>query len=567
MAVCFAVIVSGWQQAQLRQQVQSRLHDTAVIVRSHVADDWQKGRTEKLQQLIVRLGEETQSRITLVSLDGVVLADSDEDPRVMDNHRNRPELLAAAADGKGGSERTSGTLGMSMFYVALRADQDGSPVGLVRVALPMTSIHEQTAATNRLIWLVATIISLSVLVLTYWVVARIIRPLATLTQAAESITSGKYRPPLRIHSPDELGELAAAFNRMSGEMLRRESQLRQSGERLATVLSGMEEGVIAVDHRQRILFANEAAGRLLRFSAANCEGQLLLETVRDHALHRAVIDTLDGSAPNQPVVELDAPHNRMLAVSASRLPGEPCPGVVLVLHDVTEVRRLESLRRDFVANVSHELKTPLSSIKAYAETLQNGAIDDTLINRDFVRRIEEQAERLHLLIVDLLSLARIESGEQALEITDVLLAEVVAECLAHHKAVAQAKQISLESATELPRLRVRADKLGLQQILDNLVDNAIKYTPEGGHVTVRWRSQDSLAVVEVSDTGIGISPDHQARVFERFYRVDRARSRELGGTGLGLSIVKHLAQACGGRVDVVSAAGRGSTFSVWLPRA
>jgi two-component system phosphate regulon sensor histidine kinase PhoR len=237
------------------------------------------------------------------------------------------------------------------------------------------------------------------------------------------------------------------------------------------------------------------------------------------------------------------------------------------MHDVTELKRLEGLRQQFVANVSHELKTPLSSIKAYTETLLNGALDDPKHARHFLSRIDDQATRLHELILDLLSLARIESGQAAMEITDLPLKGVVASCLRDHLERAKASGLTIENQVKDSPLVVRADEEGLLQILGNLIDNAIKYTPAGGAITVRCRQEANQAVIEVADTGVGIEPEHHSRLFERFYRVDKARSRELGGTGLGLAIVKHLCQAMQGTVSVESQPGKGSVFGVRLPLA
>jgi two-component system phosphate regulon sensor histidine kinase PhoR len=352
----------------------------------------------------------------------------------------------------------------------------------------------------------------------------------------------------------------------------------------------MIEGVIAVDPRQRIVLANEAAGRLFGFGPAEVEGRTLLEVVRNHALHASVTAGLATGEPQRLETNRAGAQQLHVDIHVQPLPGEPCPGVVLVIHDTTELRRLESIRRDFVANVSHELKTPLSSIKAYTETLRDGPEIDAETNQKFLGRIEEQADRLHHLIMDMLMLARIESDHQAFEITSVDVPEAVRACLEAQRPAAEAKRITLAVDTNGHHAgtpaRVRADREGLREILDNLVDNAIKYTPEGGKVTVAWRSEErgaseepspkplppsafppppSTLLLSVTDTGIGIKPADQERVFERFYRVDKARSREMGGTGLGLSIVKHLAQSFGGRVWVESTPGQGSTFTIELP--
>jgi two-component system phosphate regulon sensor histidine kinase PhoR len=274
-------------------------------------------------------------------------------------------------------------------------------------------------------------------------------------------------------------------------------------------------------------------------------------------------------APSPVVVEFDSPgtQRRTLSLRATRLPGEPCPGVMVVLHDLSDLRRLENLRRELVANVSHELKTPLAAIKAYAETLRLGAVNDPEHNLAFVQRIEEQADRLHQLILDILQIARLEQGQETFEIVPVPLAELIEQCVHQFADAAAVKQIAL--GVELPSREVAAlaDEEGVQTILSNLVDNALKYTAAGGRVTIRCRESDDVITLEVEDTGIGIAAKDQSRVFERFYRSDRARSRELGGTGLGLSIVKHLAQSFGGSVGLVSELDRGSTFLVRLPRA
>jgi two-component system phosphate regulon sensor histidine kinase PhoR len=458
-----------------------------------------------------------------------------------------------------------------MYYYALRADQGADPVGLVRTALPIDSVHQRMASVRRAVWFTCGMASLAVLVTTYWVVARIISPVTTLTHAAEAIAVGDYRQRVQVPNRDELGRLAATFNRMSQQMGEREAQLRHTAARFSTVLSGMVEGMIAVDDTNRVLLANAAAGRLFGFDAAEVQGRPLLETIRNHTLYEAVATALssDRAADDggyRVEVKTTGTDSHILAVRANRLPGQPCPGVVLVLHDVTELRRLEMVRQQFAANVSHELKTPLSSIKAYAETLLAGAINDPENNLRFVQQIEEQADRLHQLILDMLSLTRIESGEARFDITPVSLPDTVATCVGDYQDAAAAKDISLRVSPNQPHLRVLADEEGLREVVGNLLDNAIKYTPPEGQVTVRWQVENSTAVLEIQDTGIGISEDEQSRVFERFYRVDRARSREVGSTGLGLSIVKHLTQAFGGSVGLVSQPGQGSTFLVRLPR-
>lgn len=369
----------------------------------------------------------------------------------------------------------------------------------------------------------------------------------------------------------EVAPLLLQFSRTQHRLAERFSQLRQTQkslqeqeEFLQRVLQTMVEAVVVVDGAQRVLFANRAAYRLLDLPVSDLRERPLWEVVRSPALRQAVQRVLNQGEDVR--LELTLPRNDwVVRLAASSLPGDPPSGAVLVLHDITELRRLENLRRDFVSNVSHELKTPLTSIQAYAETLLDGALEDAAHSREFVGRIAEAAERLHTLILDLLALARIEAEEEAFQIQPVSVRQAVEECWHEHRGVAQSRRISL-TAEECPaEVFVRADAEGLRTILNNLVDNALNYTLPGGTVHIGCSEQQGRVRLDVSDTGIGIPREHRDRIFERFYRVDRARSRELGGTGLGLAIVKHLVQVFGGQVTLESEPGKGSTFSVFLP--
>jgi two-component system, OmpR family, phosphate regulon sensor histidine kinase PhoR len=432
---------------------------------------------------------------------------------------------------------------------------------------PLVDVNES----RRLLWALVGAECACVCALLYWLIGRIVRPVATLNDAADALATGDYGHRAYVPNRDELGRLAATLNRMSQDMLARTTQLSQTAARQSTVLGGMIEGVVAVDARQRIVLANEAARRLFDFRPPTVEGRSLLEVIRNHALHEAVTSVLTTGEPQRFEVRRAGPPALCVDVHVQPLPGNPCPGVVLVIHDMTALRRLESIRREFVANVSHELKTPLSSIKAYTETLRSGALGDPEVSQRFLGRIEEQTERLTRLIMDMLMLARIESDHQAFEIVSVEVLPVVRASLENHRGAAEAKRIALRGESEgdgakpQAACRVRADREGLREILDNLLDNAIKYTPEGGTVSVAWQANGTMAHIAVRDSGIGIKPEDQERIFERFYRVDKARSREMGGTGLGLSIVKHLAQSMNGTVAVESEAGKGSVFTVELP--
>ncbi len=401
---------------------------------------------------------------------------------------------------------------------------------------------------------------------------RLNRPLLDLAEAVAKVGGPGGAPRVPVADPDEVATLGRSFNTMSARLAARIGELEEDRHQLRAILSGMVEGVVALDAEQRILFVNERAMQLLELAAPAPVGRRLWEVVRQRALLDVVRRALEGPAPTREEIAWAGAAGRSLTVHAARLAGPPPRGAVLVLHDTSELRRLERLRQDFVANVSHELKTPLSVIKACVETLLEGAAEDPGARGLFLQRIAEQSDRLYLLILDLLSLARIESGVELFEYKAVPVAALVRACLERHRTRAEARKQMLTvgggaGGADGRGLAVWADEEALNQILDNLVDNALKYTPEGGQVRVTWDTAGDEVCLEVADTGIGIPASDLPRVFERFYRVDKARSRELGGTGLGLSIIKHLTQAMHGSVRATSTPGEGSTFYVCLPRA
>jgi two-component system, OmpR family, phosphate regulon sensor histidine kinase PhoR len=390
-----------------------------------------------------------------------------------------------------------------------------------------------------------------------------------------ALSARKRVRPILTAARGPVGRLVRAFNASANEIEARVAGLDQDRQQLLVVLGAMAEAVIAVDLRRRLLFANASANRLFGLDA-NSVGRLVPELIRSPQVQDAVEATLRLPGPAAYDGELVLPsrdqtqraNNRYLSVRANPLPGQPSTGAVFVFHDVTELRRLERMRQDFVANASHELKTPLAAIKAYTETLMDWALHDETVNARFLKRIDEQAERLNQLILDLLSLARLESGQEIFEHAPLYLVPVLESCVDAHRDRAQTKNLHLifDPDGMDDETMVLADEEAIRQVVDNLIDNAIKYTPEGGSVTVICHSDRNSATIEVADTGIGIPRSDLPRIFERFYRVDKARSRELGGTGLGLSIVKHLMQSVGGQIDVTSRVGSGSRFTVHLPR-
>ncbi len=400
-----------------------------------------------------------------------------------------------------------------------------------------------------------------------WLFARsFVKPFREIRNSAERIALGDYGQ--RIHGGvwRESRELAASFNEMSLRLAEQIDRLDAERQQLRAILGGMAEGVIAVGPGQRVLFANEAAGRMLGFDPPAAIDRPIWELARVPSLQGLLERALKTRQPQREELSVQKPVPRHLAVYVAALSDGDSPGAVLVMDDTSELRRLERLRQDFVANVSHELKTPLAVVKACIETLLDGAVEDPEAREPFLAQISEQADRLDALIHDLLSLARVESGEEVMDFHTLPVAEMVHACLERHRTRAEAKGMTIDVRSPVEPLSVWADEEAFRQILDNLVDNAVKYTQREGTIRVAWATRAIGIELEIADNGPGIPERDLPRIFERFFRVDRARSRELGGTGLGLAIVKHLTQAMGGSVGAASVLGEGTTFTITLPR-
>lgn len=393
------------------------------------------------------------------------------------------------------------------------------------------------------------------------------RDIRDVTDAARKIAAGQYGYLIKFPGLSEGGELGRAFNAMSAELADHFARIEQDSLQLRAVLGGMIEGVVALDAQQRLLFANERGGQLLGFNMKTAVGLRFWEVVRQRSIVAIVERAMERGESQREEFDWKGNPTKTLLIYVSPLRDKP-GGAIVVVHDTSDLRRLERLRHEFVANVSHELKTPLAVIKAAVETLQDGAVEDTENRSMFLGQIHDQAERLNYLILDMLSLARIESGSERLQSTRVVLRDAVLDCFDRHSARADSRKQNLEMIPpeEPSAAEIYTDEEALSQILDNLIDNALKYTQEGAHIRVRWYGLGDQICLEVQDDGPGIPEEDQPRIFERFYRVDKARSRELGGTGLGLAIVKNLAHAMKGGVSVRSEQGKGATFIVSLPR-
>ncbi|MCK6473927.1 MAG: cell wall metabolism sensor histidine kinase WalK [Planctomycetes bacterium] len=558
--------VRRFEQTALEEAVQN-LRSKAVLLQA-LATPVLVSPDAGFQQHLTDVGGNTDTRLTVIAADGTVIADSQNDPARMNNHGDRFEVLEALAKGEGHSTRLSETMSARMMYFALPVKRDGALLGYVRTALSLERIDAHLAALRW--WLVLGTAGAAVLalVLGFVFAQRVTGPLASMRVAASAIAGGDYSRKIARISRDEIGELSSAFNAMGEQLQERMQTILTDRNRVLAILGSMVEGVVAVDRSERIVHLNSVAAGLFGLDAAQAIGREIHEAVRVRILWETLAKTMkEGTEVSEEFKLEGRPRQRVLELHAAPLRDAEgtVAGAVAVLHDVTELRRLEDVRRDFVANVSHELKTPLTAIRGLVETL----IDDPQMPGEtrerFLAKVNDQTRRLSAIVTDLLTLSRVESRPDALERVALDLCEPVRASLRALQPSCEAKRIA--AVAELPdvAVRVQGDPEALRQVFDNLLDNAIKYTPEGGRVAVRLSAANGHAWVEVQDSGIGIEPEHRDRIFERFYRVDKARSRELGGTGLGLSIVKHLVLAHGGQVSVVSELGKGSTFRVELP--
>ena len=522
-----------------------------------------------LNKLSRELGGKTNSRITIIDPSGHVLGDSHEDPSRMNNHSDRPEFKPALKGGIGTSIRFSNTLEERMMYLAVPLIYEGKIKGVVRTSIPITFIDHALRSVEIKIASVGLIVGLLAAGISLMVSRRISRPLEKMKSVAESISRGERNEELSIQSDSiEICALADAFNQMVSQLDKRIRTITVQRNEREAVLSSMVEGVLAVDAQELLLSMNHAAARLIGVDPGQAEGRPIQEVIRNPALLKFVSHTLKGRKNAE--TDLAIGNEKYLQAHGAVLQDSQgqAVGAVIVLNDITRIRRLETIRRDFVANVSHELKTPITLVKGFVETLLQGALGNRDEAERFLKIIEKQINRLDAIIEDLLSLSRLEQNSDGSEIilgkTRVkdILESVIQDC----ELKASDKNSTLHLNCE-EDLWAQVNPALLSQAVINLVDNALKYSEPNNRVEIEVSKNTSEVVIGVQDWGCGIDSNHLPRLFERFYRVDEARSRKVGGTGLGLAIVKHIAQAHRGQVSVDSTPGKGSRFSIHLPIA
>jgi two-component system, OmpR family, phosphate regulon sensor histidine kinase PhoR len=543
------------------------LHDEAVAAVQPTAS------AKALQTFVERATRATGMRVSLIAPDGRVLADSERPGSAvttMDNHADRPEVRAALEERVGTSVRRSVTLDAPLIYVALPLTQGGRVIGVLRLAEPISAVtasYETLRSAALAGGAVALLVALGIGI---FVAGRVTRPVVEMQDVARQMSEGHFDVRAPARSPDEIGTLGRSLNVMAGRLREKIGDLEREQAKATAVLDAMVEGVIATDGHDHIILINERARSIFGLGTARVERRPLLEVVRNVNLHDVLVagrDAMDGGVVSREV-KLAEPADRVLQVHAVglRFPGDE-RGVVVILHDITELRRLEQVRTEFVANVSHELRTPLTAIQGYLETLLDGALEEREHARKFLEIVFRHTERLGRLTDDLTDLSNIELGKVSLRLEPTSVAEIADSVVAIISPRASGGQVKVDARLPVDLPDVLADRDRLSQILINLVDNAVKYTPKGGQVTVEGRV-DAAGMVEVTvrDTGVGIPKADLPRLTERFYRVDKARSRDLGGTGLGLAIVKHLVLAHGGELDIESELWKGTSVRFTLPR-
>ena len=510
-------------------------------------------------------------RVTVVSRDGEVLADSSEDPKAMENHGGRPEILEAWRSGEGRAVRYSNTVHRDMLYLARRVSAPGGEEVALRLSAPLAVIDSAQAQIRMKLWLVSAVALLLGALFSFYSSRGLSRRVDGLREFAARVATGNFAPLPAEREGDELSALARSLNSTAAQLDAAMRALREERDRAETILRSMVEAVAVVDPGERLRFFNRAFGEMAGIRPEASEGRPLVEVVRQPEILRLIRRALSERHVVTDEVEItrgeDLARESSYSATVSPVPTEGGDGAVLVLHDITELRRLERVRRDFVANVSHEFRTPLTAVQGFAETLLSGALHDAGHNRRFLEIIRDHAVRMGRLTADLLRLSQIEARKLELELRPVNVCSVLSACAetAHFEAAQKQLAVTVNCPPSLPP--AQADSTMLREAVQNLVDNAVRYTPDGGRVRLEGALRDGRVVISVHDTGIGIPRHEQQRIFERFYRVDPGRSRELGGTGLGLSITKHLVEAQHGRIEVESEVGRGSTFQILLPVA
>ncbi|EAC8770814.1 PAS domain-containing sensor histidine kinase [Listeria monocytogenes] len=522
-----------------------------------------------IQKSLDPLGEDIDARITVIDSKGDVVADTKKDPEKLDNHMNRPEVTDILKKGEsvGISIRESDSLGYSMLYVAVPVKHQGKTDGVLRVSISLESVDAAVAKLWGNLALIFGIALVIIAAISVFIARKITRPVREIIEVSTDLANHKYDSRIHGKISGELQDLSISVNTLAESLETQMFEIKQNEQRLNAIVQNLVSGVMLINVDKQVIMTNRTMYQIL--GETEITGKPFYEVIKSFALSQLIEATFETKTIQQKEIILYFPREMILDASVSPILGEngEITGIILLLHDITQIRHLENVRSEFVTNVSHELKTPVTALKGFAETLLDGAMYDEVLLKKFLTIIKEESDRLHRLIMDILALSRIEQNPVAENVELVDVDEVIEQSARTIFEMATEKNIRVTIPEKTSAsVMIETDRDKLQQIVINLLSNAINYTPVDGKVEVKLIEQEAEVIIEVTDNGIGIPAKDIDRVFERFYRVDKARSRHSGGTGLGLSIVKHLVENCGGRIEVESQEEVGSTFRVTLPK-
>jgi two-component system phosphate regulon sensor histidine kinase PhoR len=562
--LALGVYISSFVRQTYLKNLESKLATEARMIGDVITPDLESvGASPNLDPQAKHWDDVLKSRVTIISPDGTVWGESEQDRATMTNHSDRPEVIQALATGEGSSIRYSQTLGLDMMYTAVTVLKDNTPLAIVRVALPLQQVSANIINLQRVLIAVTVLVTAIAILLAVIIAGRITRPVRALTHSAWKLASSDPAVQPIPSSKDEISQLAQVFNIMSSRLSGQIDDLETERITLDTVLQKMNDGVLIVDEQGRVQLVNPAAIKMFSISQPVAIGKPLIEVVRHHQPEE-MWQRCQATGEAQRV-DFEVGHRLSLQGIATSLSPTISGSTLLLFQDLTRQRQTEAMRRDFISNVSHELRTPLAALKALTETLQGGALEDPPAAHRFLGQMETEVDSLSLMVNELLELSRIESGRVPLNLEPTPPLNIVNPAVDRLRLQAERTglTLSIECTDDLPA--VLADATRVQQVVVNLLHNAIKFTPEGGQVSVRCERQDQMIQIAVTDTGIGIAAEDLPRIFERFYKVDR--SRATSGTGLGLAIARHLVEAHGGKIWAESEVGKGSTFYFTIPIA
>jgi len=561
MSVLGFYTVSSTRNVQLNHLKTQLLSEATLVAEISKQDFNDVNQRNGLDSLAKSIGGEIETRITFIAVDGTVLGDSDDNPSTMENHAGRPEVIAALQSGVGQATRYSTTLSENMMYVAVIVTNNGTVLGIARVALPLTEVEKSVNGAMAAIAGTTALATLVVIVAAALITRMITRPVRRMTKAADAVAKGKLGEQIAVSTNDEIGRLGHTFNEMSAGLKNMMAAVEEERSKLAIVLSGITDGVVMADSNGNILLVNPAVAKLFDFNEGNAINKPFIEAVQDHEVDNLLKKCLKTGQEQS--AQLESISGRFLRVITVPVNTGGSRGALVLFQDLTELRSLQTMRREFVGNISHELRTPLAGIRAIVDTLRDGAIEDRAAAANFLNRLDIEIDGMTQMVNELLELSRIETGRTNLNREQFSMNELIEEVINRLSPQAERQQITIAKELDATLPLVQAEKERIKQVVMNILHNAIKFTPPGGRITISTNRDTNSALVQISDTGIGIGSEDLPHIFERFFKADKSRSSS--GTGLGLAIAKHIIQNHNGKIWVRSEPGKGSTFSFSLP--